>query len=90
MPSPSHGGWIHSVAFSRDGRWGGIGSGKEAQGVEPNELRSWRASDQTQAFAATHGPKGIQSVDMSPNGRWVVACTRLTGAKVWDLSALPE
>jgi WD40 repeat protein len=72
-----HGGWVHGVAISSDGRW-------VVSGCGDRYVRVWNLGDDARPYRTLEFAGAVRSVDITPDGRGVVAGSLDGSVCVWD------
>jgi WD40 repeat protein/serine/threonine protein kinase len=72
-----HGGWLHCVAFSPDGRL-------VASGSEDHEILIWNSADGQLIRSLPESGPSVSSLAFSPDGRYLVSASDDPGVKLWD------
>ncbi len=63
-------------------------SHERTDGTTDSELRVWELASGRELFHALDRPRGLQAVDVTPDGRFVLAGTRDGWLELWDLRAI--
>src|SRR5262249_8665581 len=72
-----HTDWVHSVAFSPDGK-------RIVSGSFDNTVKVWDADKGTKTFSLKGHSGPVESVAFSPDGKRIVSGSRDGTVKVWD------